>query len=520
MLRRPRTLSQGFGHRVSACKMFSWEDEAPAEPRRESLCPSITNCSLRRCISALPSGWQAVPCSPAAPRECRPPKSLFLTLTLSLISLVFTGCEQPPAPPAAAADPAASAVDEPSTAVVEGRAYEDTVDLPGASVRGYESTEIYAKLGGYITEIGKVDDDVIDLGTRVEEGALLAVLDVPEMMDEMTEKRASINQASSAVAQAEAAIAEAHAERLQREAELKQVEARREEKQAMVSLNKTKFQRVSTLANRGTIGQDSVDETKFAVEAAKAALASLDADVTAAQKQIEASTAKIKKAEADRDHALAHVELAKAILARSTTMMDYCKITAPFAGVVTERNIDHGTFVLPAERNSAAMPLFEVTRTDRVRVVVGVPNNKVAYVDPGMEARLHSIGGLPGRSFVGTVTRSAGALDEKSRTMRIEVELENPVTDERTGEQINLKPGLFGTLTIVRQKWREDSPIAVIPTNAIATDEHGVTYVVVKEGEQSERRDVVVAFNDAISVGISSGVEIGESVLTGGLDEY
>jgi len=149
-----------------------------------------------------------------------------------------------------------------------------------------------------------------------------------------------------------------------------------------------------------------------------------------------------------------------------------------------------------------------------------VPNNKVALVEPGMEARLHTIGGLSGRSFLGTVTRSAGVLDKQTRTMRIEVELENPVTDERTGEQVHLKPGLFGTLTIVRHRWDEQNPIAIVPTTAVSTDDDGVSYVVVAGGGQRERRDVEVAFNDAISIGIRRGLKVGETVVTSGLDEY
>jgi len=282
----------------------------------------------------------------------------------AVLLVIVAGCaDQPPRgnEEESPSDAAAARVDgKLSVATVTGRAYADVVELPGASVHGYESTQIFAKLGGYIAELGVVDEHPVDIGARVAEGQMLAVLDIPEMQDELTEKRAAINQAQSEVAQAEAAIAEAEAEKLQREAEFDQVEARREEKQAMVRLSKTKRERVSTLAKGGTIGQEALDETRFSLEAAQAALTSLDADVAAAEKQVGAATAKIKKAQADRASAQARVELARATLARVKTMMNYSTICAPFAGVITQRNVDHGTFVLPAERNSAAMPLFEV----------------------------------------------------------------------------------------------------------------------------------------------------------------
>ena len=454
------------------------------------------------------------------PRSRRPHGSI---LALGILTLSACQNQQIDSPTQEqSSDAVAQAVDDegPSTANAEGRPYEDVVELPGASVHGYESTEIFAKLGGYIAQLGTVGEQPVDIGTRVERGAMLAVLDIPEMMDELTEKTAAVNQAHSEVAQAEAGVAEAEAAKLQREAELDQVKARRKEKQAMVGLNETKLQRVSTLARSGNIGQEVLDESRFALEAAEAALASLDADVAAAEKQVGAAAATIKKTEADKASALAHVELANAALARVKTMMAYSTVRAPFAGVVTQRNVDHGTFVLPAESNSAATPLFEVTRTDRVRVVVGVPNNKVAGIEPGLSARLHTVGGLPGRSFLGSVTRSAGALDPKTRTMRIEVEFENPVNDEQTGEDVALKPGMFGSLSVIRRAWTKEAPIPVVPTQAVATDGSGVSYVVVVEAGDRTRRNVQIAFNDAISVGISTGLEVGETVATSGLEEY
>jgi len=82
-----------------------------------------------------------------------------------------------------------------ATITVKGREYQETVDLPGASVHGFQVTEIRAKFGGYVKSIGKVNDLEIDVGSRVKQGDVLAVLDIPEMQNKLAEKTAVIMQA-------------------------------------------------------------------------------------------------------------------------------------------------------------------------------------------------------------------------------------------------------------------------------------------------------------------------------------
>jgi hypothetical protein len=96
--------------------------------------------------------------------------------------------------------------------------------------------------------------------------------------------------------------------------------------------------------------------------------------------------------------------------------------------------------------------------------------------------------------------------------MQIEVHLENPAVDRVSGKKVELKPGLYGTLTVIRKHWKQDSLLPVVPTTAVGKDSAGNYFVnVVKNGETSPR-SVVIAFNDAASVGISSGLKLGEKV--------
>ena len=401
---------------------------------------------------------------------------------------------------------------EPEMVRVQGREYRETVDLPGASVRGFERTQVKAKLGGYVRQIGSLDGQQIDIGSKVRQGTTLAILDIPEMEDDIREKTALVEQAQSAVAQADAAINEAQAEVRQKQAVAEQTRSHRAEKEALLRLAETRLERVSSLAVSGVIGAENIDEARYRVDAAMASLASIEADVKAADTSVRATQAKLVGARADKSNAVVNVKVAQARLNRLQTLAKYATITAPFDGIITRRMIDHGDLVLPGENNSAAMPVFEITRIDRVRVTASVPTAKVGSIEPGQPVVFHSIGGLPGRAFEGVITRSAGALDS-TRKMPIEVDFTNPVTDVHSGEAIVLTPGRYGTLTVVRREWGPDNTVPVVPTSAMGTDDHGQTFVVVRTTAGFERRTVRIAFNDAINVGISDGLAVGEQVV-------
>jgi len=398
------------------------------------------------------------------------------------------------------------------TVTVEGREYRESIELAGASVHGFQKTEISAKLGGYVKSIGNVNDQEVDVGSLVRRGDVLAILDIPEMENQLVEKMAIVTQMESAVIQADAAIIEAESSVVQARAKLEQVRSRTAEQEATLRLSQTKLRRLSKLASSGTIGRENIDEATFEVDVAKARLASVKADIQAAKAHIQAAEATVRKAHADRQSAEAKVAVAVSVVDRHRTMMSYTVIKAPYDGVITKRTVDLGSYVQPAENNSAAMPVFQLTQISRVRIMVAVPNNTVGRVEAGQAVVFDSIGGLQGRAFQGTVTRTAGALDLKTRTMQIEVHLDNPAVDELSGQKVELKPGLFGTLTVIRRDWKGDSLLPVVPTSAVGRDRNGNYYVTVIEGGKPLRRMVVIAFNDGSSVGISSGLTVGEQV--------
>ena len=147
-----------------------------------------------------------------------------------LAALLPIGCDDPGASPPRgdnqAAAAAAPVADVWETYTVTGRAHVERVNLPGASVRGYETTRLMAKLGGFVREIKSVRDEEIDIGTIVSKGTILAELDIPELGDELQEKVELVADARSAVLQAQAGIAQAQAELKKQKAGVKQAEYR------------------------------------------------------------------------------------------------------------------------------------------------------------------------------------------------------------------------------------------------------------------------------------------------------
>ncbi|MCH7987794.1 MAG: hypothetical protein IID46_01445, partial [Planctomycetes bacterium] len=258
--------------------------------------------------------------------------------------------------------------------------FEEVIELPGAAVRGFETTPLMAKLGGYVKSIGTVDGEEIDIGSEVQEGTVLATLDIPEMVDEIAEKQALVKQARSKVVQAAASVELANSELNQRNAEVTQAEAALGEKHALLQLQKTRYERIAGLVKEDVIGAEKLDEPKFAMDAAKSALARVEADITAANAGVAAAKANIQKALADKQRAEAEVDVAIASVSLLKTKAEYLTIKAPYNGVITKRMIDRGAFVQPADSNSGATALFEITRIDKVRVSVAVPSSKAAEI--------------------------------------------------------------------------------------------------------------------------------------------
>jgi RND family efflux transporter MFP subunit len=247
----------------------------------------------------------------------------------------------------------------PRLAVVTPKVVSDghTLKLSG-SVQPLEEAIIYARANGYVRRW------LVDIGTRVKAGELLAELDTPEVDQELSQGRA-------ALAQAQANLAQTEASRL---------------------LAKTQLERTGNLVEAGVAPQQELDQTR-----AQSAVG--DANVNVAEATVAAQRANIQ---------------------RLRDLQSFSRLTAPFAGVITARSVERGSLVTAGN----GTPLFRLASTDTVRVFVQVPQSAAPAVTAGMASKV-SVREFPGRVFEGKVARTSGALDSASRTLNTEIQVPN-----------------------------------------------------------------------------------------------
>jgi RND family efflux transporter MFP subunit len=261
------------------------------------------------------------------------------------------------------------------------------------------------------------------------------------------------------------------------------------------------YERLRELASRGSVTDKLVDETRQQLRAAEAAQAEVHAAIESARAAHEESQAKVQQAMADQKAAQARLRVAQANLARAQTMLQYAEIKVPFAGVITQRNVDVGHLVQPGGNTTA--PLLVVARTDRVRVFVEVPEREAPLVtcgDEGDPATI-TIQALGNRAFDARVTRSSWSLDSANRTLRAEIELDN--------QQDLLRPGVYAT---VRIRLDERENVLSLPVAALVQD-GPVPYCCVVKQSKIEHRLLQLGLRAENEVEILSGISENDTVV-------
>jgi RND family efflux transporter MFP subunit len=201
----------------------------------------------------------------------------------------------------------------------------------------------------------------------------------------------------------------------------------------------------------------------------------------------------------EADQAFSDADIAQARLDQLSVMKGYEEIRAPFDGVVTARYADPRALVQNATTGqTGALPVFTVSKTDRLRVTFYVDQKDAPFVRAGTPVAV-SLQERPEVRAQASVTRVAGQLDSATRTMLAEVEL-----DDHDGRFV---PGGFAQVTLKVKA----PPQLEIPVEALVTRQNKTVVPVVKDGRVSYR-EVAVAENDGQSVRVLSGLSDGELV--------
>ena len=185
---------------------------------------------------------------------------------------------------------------------------------------------------------------------------------------------------------------------------------------------------------------------------------------------------------------------------RLEQLQSYEKVYAPFDGVITARNVDVGALI-DAGNTGQPAALFELAETDRLRIFANVPQDDAPYVVPGTKAQL-SLSQFPGRTFAGSVVRTSGAIDPRTRTLRVEVDLDNP--------DGTLLPGAFAQLSLALT---HADPGLSLPANVLLFRPHGVQVAVVDARGVVSLRTITLGRDFGTRVEIRSGLQGNERVV-------
>ncbi len=315
-----------------------------------------------------------------------------------------------------------------------------TIDLP-SEIFPFLNVSLHAKIPGYVDRV------LVDRGSIVKEGELLIELTAPELKAQIAEAESKVQAAESDRAQAEAQLAAA---------------------------------------------QSTWERLK---EAAKTPGTVAGNDLIQAEKQVDAAQALVRsRQQASR--------AAEAALQAQKDLASYLKITAPFAGVVTDRLVHPGAL---AGTGPDAV-LLVIQQVSHLRLVVPVPEEDVGAIARNANVPF-TVPAYPERTYSGTLARIAHALDQKTRTMAVELDVLN-----RDG---SLAPGMY---PMVKWPVRRSRPALFVPqSSAVTTTER--TFVIRAKNGRAEWVDVKKGVTDGALLEVIGNLQAGDWVVRRATDE-
>jgi len=328
-----------------------------------------------------------------------------------------------------------------------------------AEFKPFQEIDVMAKVAGYVKKIN------VDVGDRVKEGQLLALIEVPEMADDQ--------------ARAESTLSRSNAELARAKDELQRAESSHK----IAHLSYTRLAEVAK-QRAGLIAQQEIDDAQSKDLVAEAQISAARSNVSAAEQQIQISSAEVQKVK---------------------TLFEYTRVTAPFAGVVTRRFADTGAMIQAGISSSTqAMPVVKLSENTMLRLIFPVPESAVPTVHVGQQVNVR----VPtlGRSFPGRVARFAEKVSSSTRTMDTEVDVPN--------SNLLLIPGMYAeaNLTLDHRGNVLTIPLTSVDLNS---DENSGQVLVVTPDNRIERREIKLGLQTETKVEVRSGLHEGEPVVTG-----
>jgi HlyD family secretion protein len=344
------------------------------------------------------------------------------------------------------------------------------VGQPGF-VYAYERTSIYPKVTGYIEKWN------VDIGDPIKKDQILTEIYVPELVAELRQKKAQVVQSETQIRVAGQMVDVAEHNYAAASARTKEARANVAKYQAGVERWESEVKRLTSASADRVINPQILAESQSQLKVDVASRDAAKAAVIANEADEQARKADVEKAKVDVEAARAKAAVDRADEERLAALVAYTHVRAPYDGVVVARNANTGDYVEPGTGDLSATrgspdesarrgtPVYVVARTDKVRIYVDVPENDAGYVAPGIKASIR-IPSREGQEIESTVTRTSWSLETRARTLRAEIDLENPNGDLRPGTYV------YGTVRIERRDvW------AVPPDCVVDVGSQNVCYV-------------------------------------------
>lgn len=326
-----------------------------------------------------------------------------------------------------------------------------------AEFRPYQEIDVHAKVAGFLKSI------TVDVGDHVNAGQLLAVLEIPELQDDMVTAEAAVKRSQEEVNRAQADL------------------GRTESAHEVAHLGSTRLAAVMK-QRPNLVAQQDIDEAQGRDRVAEAQVATARAAVAAAQEQLAVARANENK---------------------TKTLFAYARITAPFTGVITHRYADTGSMIQAGTSSqSQAMPVVRLSQNNLLRLTIQVPESVVAQIHLGapVDVKVQALN----RNFQGKVARFADKLSLDTRTMETEVDVPNP--------KLELVPGMYAYAQITTDQAHD---VVVAPIQALDRKDDKATVMVVAGDGRLELRPVTVGLESPNQVEVRSGLAPGDLAVIG-----
>jgi RND family efflux transporter MFP subunit len=353
---------------------------------------------------------------------------------------------------------------EPVAAVV--KVTKGTLGTPltlAGAFKPFQDVDVHAKISGYIKAMS------VDVGSHVKEGQTLAVMEVPELVAQLSGADAAVRRAREEIRRAQGDV---------------------ERAKSVHAAAHAMCQRLTQASEQGAglVAQQEVDDARAKDLGAEAQVSSAEAALSAAEQAL---------------------EVAEASQRQYRAMSDYTRIVAPFTGVVTTRYADTGALMAAGTSSSTPMPVVRIAQISVLRLVLPIPESIAAQIRLGDPVKVH-VQAL-NRDYVGKVSRFAESLDPQTRTMETEIDFQNS-----NGE---LLPGMYVQAIVAPPQQHE---MRTVPLEAVELEGNGTegTVLVVNPQNTLEERTVQLGFQGSTRIEIRSGLSEGERVVVGSRNEF